>query len=287
SKSEFELERSIVAETERCRQENDDLVQLRAQKLKALHEERIRKQKEEARKIAPGFLDTDQKILTPTRASQQLENSSNTVINNGAEIDNQKRLHSRSTSDERVKARSLVHLFEESLPPRNPWNSSNSVQNDMSILKEMIVLSNGTQNYISNGHITSPPVMGPYVVPEVSPLAPTNPTRSFHPSPLLQPVAMPLHQSPSHSFTLGPPLSTHGNPEPPKEVISSSSSTTTTITNHSLTNEEKGEKDEAHDLIKEFTNMGFTKSQAVEALEKYNNDPHKATNYLLDMQQNY
>ncbi|CAG8793701.1 17779_t:CDS:1, partial [Acaulospora morrowiae] len=72
---------------------------------------------------------------------------------------------------------------------------------------------------------------------------------------------------------------------PPKEVITSSSSTVNNI--KSSTVEESGEKDmELFELIKQFTNMGFTKSQAVEALEKYNYDLLQATNYLLDLQQN-
>jgi hypothetical protein len=83
-------------------------MQLRAQKLQALQEERIRKQKEEARKIAPGFLDTNLRILTPVPAnntqrklSQQAESGNNTITASENVINEQK-VHVRSASDDMV-----------------------------------------------------------------------------------------------------------------------------------------------------------------------------------------
>ncbi|CAG8798390.1 4484_t:CDS:1, partial [Racocetra fulgida] len=102
---DFNLERHVIADSERFRQENAALMQVRAQKLQALQDARIRKQKEEARKIAPGFLDTDRRLLTPVqmhtpskRTSQQVENGNVPAgeVNN----DNQKVSHGRSASDE-------------------------------------------------------------------------------------------------------------------------------------------------------------------------------------------
>ncbi|CAG8739562.1 7700_t:CDS:2, partial [Cetraspora pellucida] len=106
NKYDFNLERHIIADSERFRQENAALMQIRARKLQALQDARIRKQKEEARKIAPGFLDTDRRLLTPVpmhtpskRASQQVENGN---VPAGGEVsnDNQKVSHGRSASDE-------------------------------------------------------------------------------------------------------------------------------------------------------------------------------------------
>ncbi|CAG8733156.1 604_t:CDS:2, partial [Acaulospora morrowiae] len=53
SRNDFNFERRIIAEIERFQQESEEIARARAQKLQALQEERIRKQKEEARKIAP------------------------------------------------------------------------------------------------------------------------------------------------------------------------------------------------------------------------------------------
>jgi len=38
------------------------------------------------------------------------------------------------------------------------------------------------------------------------------------------------------------------------------------------------------EVIKQFLNMGFTREQAIGALEKHDYDAHMATNYLLDLQ---
>lgn len=93
---------------------------MRAQKLQALKEERIRKQKEEARKIAPGFLDTDQRILTPmlmyssSRRGNQPSEDSNNINSSGEnknDIENQK--HTRSVSDD-ISARVVERMNLES-----------------------------------------------------------------------------------------------------------------------------------------------------------------------------
>ncbi|CAG8689001.1 77_t:CDS:1, partial [Cetraspora pellucida] len=81
---------------------------------------------------------------------------------------------------------------------------------------------------------------------------------------------------PSHQPHIVPPtLPTR----PPKEAIPSSSSTS-----HIEEESDVDENDLNSEMIKQFINMGFSKVQAIDALEKHNYDPHKATNYLLDLQ---
>ncbi|CAG8631695.1 860_t:CDS:2, partial [Scutellospora calospora] len=210
NKYDFNLERHIIADSERFRQENATLMQMRAQKLQALQDARIRKQKEEARKIAPGFLDTDQRLLTPMpmhtspkRISHQIENGNIVLAGGEVNNDNQKVLHGRSASDELPNhvskpAKSLVYLeFEESLTLRDSQESPNTIQNQISTLP---------QNFISNGlAMSSTTTTGLHVGPETS-LAPNN-FNKFHLSPRLQPVMTPPVQQQSQAFTLGSSLS--------------------------------------------------------------------------------
>ncbi|CAG8743065.1 hypothetical protein C2G38_2045051 [Gigaspora rosea] len=381
NKYDFNLERHIIADSERFRLENAALIQMRAQKLQALQDARIRKQKEEARKIAPGFLDTDRRLLTPVpmhappkRASQQIENGNSAPIGSEVSNGNQKVLHGRSASDElpnhvveRMKlkeegdveeskpAKSLVYLeFEESLPSRNPSDPPNTIQNDIAILQGVIGPSvssksqNEVKNVVSNGLAMSPTTIGLHMGPEVS-LAPSTNFNMFHISPRLQPAMPPPQQQPQ-PFTLGSSLPNHSNPEqfistnlanmrisppntanvytsplssmsarnisapnlqgemqriytspsypyerrpshqshiipptlptrPPKEALSSSPSTS-----HIEEESDIDENDTNSEMIKQFINMGFSKTQAINALEKFDYDPYKATNYLLDLQ---
>jgi hypothetical protein len=218
--------------------------------------------------------------------------------------------------------------FEESLPPRNPWDPPNSIQDDISILREVIGSPVPTTSSPNVGATGSPNFLG---TPANHDMMVTNPQRSFHPSPLLQPsIGAPLpSQLSNQTFSSGSSI-THSNPDllsnnlanlqisqnsystspinihnntsssvksysspssgqerrplhqpystppiPPKEVLSTSSP--------SPKNEES-DNDDNSDLIKEIIHMGFTKEQAIDALEKYDYDLHKATNYLLDSQ---
>ncbi|RIA87660.1 hypothetical protein C1645_827445 [Glomus cerebriforme] len=342
---DFQLERHIIAEFERYRQENATTIQLRAQKLQALQEERIRKHKEEARKIAPGFLDTNLRILTPVpvnntqrRASQQAENG--TVSENS--MDEQK-IHVRSASDdivlERIKksneegdetksSKSLVYLeFEESLPPRNPWEQPNTIQDDISILREVIgspISSNELNNFVANGGVTgSSNFLGSPANHDMM-VTNSNPSRSFHSSPLLQPsigTSLPSQLS-NQTFAGNPDLlsnslanlqisqntysmssiNVHNNTAPSVKAYSAPSSSQERRHLHqpystppippkevlpassSSPKNEDNDNDDNSDLINKFINMGFTKEQAIDALVKSDHDLQKATNYLLDLQ---
>ena len=76
---------------------------MREEQLRTLREEKLRKQKEAARKIAPGFLDTDRRILTPVntqrRSSQQGDAILTGVSENGLVGKN---THERASSNDEV-----------------------------------------------------------------------------------------------------------------------------------------------------------------------------------------
>ncbi|CAJ0748870.1 9914_t:CDS:2, partial [Entrophospora sp. SA101] len=57
---------------------------------------------------------------------------------------------------------------------------------------------------------------------------------------------------------------------PPKEVMKLSSPTDVAV--------------DEDNILNQFLNMGFTREQAISALEKYDYDAQNATNYLLDLQ---
>ncbi|CAG8465497.1 664_t:CDS:2 [Diversispora eburnea] len=302
-KIDFNLERRIVAETERFRQENDRIAQIRAQKLQALREERIRKQKEEARKIAPGFLDTDQRILTPTlmysssrRTNQQLENVNNVLLfpSGGNKTDVENKIHTRSISDEMpthvVERMKLTKDEDGNEESSNSWNSSNSIKDDISILigstQSLNVISSITfittfpplpQNLV-NMHISPPNTYNIVSALNSMNIQQQQQLRTYSTPPLPHNVHERRSSSSQQHIVPSPPLPI----KPPKEVISSS--TTIPTTNPSPHIREVSEVNEVSELVKQFINMGFTKSQATDALEKYNNDLQKASNYLLDMQ---
>ncbi|CAH1755956.1 14492_t:CDS:2 [Entrophospora sp. SA101] len=171
---DFNLERSVISETERYREEIIKLAQIRSQKLQAFQEARLQKQKEEARKIAPGFLDTDRRMLTPVlvnntkRRSSHIENGNGIIFASEENNDKNQKNHLRSASDD-LSNRVVVCLksksgddddgdetnfkkpfdyleFEEQLSKNN---QKTPIQDDISILKEVI------RNSIS---VSSPPL---------------------------------------------------------------------------------------------------------------------------------
>jgi hypothetical protein len=99
----FELERRVTAEAEQRRHESETRAQLREEQLRAIREEKIRKQKEAARKIAPGFLDTDRRILTPVNARRRPSQQGDTIVAGGTENElNGKNAHGRASSNDEV-----------------------------------------------------------------------------------------------------------------------------------------------------------------------------------------
>ncbi|CAJ0642094.1 2109_t:CDS:2 [Entrophospora sp. SA101] len=221
---DFNLERSVISETERYREEIIKLAQIRSQKLQAFQEARLQKQKEEARKIAPGFLDTDRRMLTPVlvnntkRRSSHIENGNGIIFASEENNDKNQKNHLRSASDD-LSNRVVVCLksksgddddgdetnfkkpfdyleFEEQLSKNN---QKTPIQDDISILKENNY-SNQSLSPVnnSNSYINSSGGLG-----QMSLSAPS----SFHERKVL------------NQTSIMPPI------RPPKEVIKLSSPT--------------------------------------------------------------
>ncbi|KAF0541979.1 VAMP-associated protein [Gigaspora margarita] len=65
--------------------------------------------------------------------------------------------------------------------------------------------------------------------------------------------------------------------DPQKEALSSSSPTS-----HTEEESDVDKNDPSNEVIMQLINMGFSKAQAIDALEKNNYDPYQAITYLLD-----
>jgi len=98
----------------------------------------------------------------------------------------------------------------ESLSPRNPWEQPNTIQDDISMLREVIgspISSNEVNNFVANGCVTgSSNFLGASANHDMM-VTNSNHPRSFHASPLLQPSAgAPLpSQSSNQNFALNNP----------------------------------------------------------------------------------
>ncbi|CAG8558010.1 22047_t:CDS:2 [Gigaspora margarita] len=65
--------------------------------------------------------------------------------------------------------------------------------------------------------------------------------------------------------------------DPQKEALSSSSPTS-----HTEEESDVDKNDPSNEVIMQLINMGFSKAQAIDALEKNNYDPYQAITYLLN-----
>ncbi|KAG9284712.1 hypothetical protein G9A89_002597 [Geosiphon pyriformis] len=359
---DFRLERYVITQLERERLEAVSLSATRAEQVRALQEERIHKQKLEARKIAPGYLDTNCRILTPIPASNSIHRLNNPIENNYNIVKNIAKdgENGYSASDdlpnhviERLKLKEvdategkssqelLYNEFEQD-SSLNPWDSK-TFENDFPVVQESLIgpklisipmnpldiakPANGNSHKImiphsSNIEIRSSipqqqiPSHQSYAGTTLSPVV-YNPPSHIHPNkavpysnstPNLKTISnpsspssslqlqSPLHYLPSSnslsssstrtivrgrsashsSYTLPPPS------RPPKEELPKSRSTTpipSVINDHSESFEDK----EDSEVLKQLTlNMGFSREEAIDALEKYDYNLEKATNYLLD-----
>lgn len=266
-------------------QERERLSQLQQK----YREERIKQQKLAARKIAPGFLDTETRILKPEP------------------------LHQLGDESESMRRQQQVDYlrFEQALAPPDPWDQP---ENDMMALRSILGANNQpittTAQHTQQQHVPQvtsaneqqgyPPVMWT-VAPDTTnngqfqqqqqqpagprphhtsspPIAPALPPKPFfdtstcssgHTSPQTVTSILPnattaiASSSPSdtsNSPVIPPPLPPPPPPAPPAPATHP-----------------------AHDnLIQELVNMGFSRPQAADALEKNDHDLTKATNFLLD-----
>ncbi|KAG0739842.1 hypothetical protein G6F57_009491 [Rhizopus arrhizus] len=267
----FSVERQVIAEVEVSRKKTLEEEEALKVKKSQYEEELTNKRKVAARKIAPGFLDTDTRILKPEQRYIQMPESTEEMSTTVQESPRQ------SISE---SANSFDYLkFEQGLAPADPWDTP---ENDFVALKSVLSSpSKANYNSNSNSHRTfmaraCPPYPPrPYVknegaywnvqngagYPQPPPPPPSQglspksvpaiPPKPFNNSPLPSSSSSPIisYSSPS----LAPP------PVPPLP--------TNTVYEH---------------LIEELNNMGFTRIQAMAALEKNDYDLLKATNFLLD-----
>ncbi|GAB5590120.1 hypothetical protein Unana1_05020 [Umbelopsis nana] len=312
----FTLEPEVLKEVEEYRKleisRNNEL----ERKYQQFLEEKIQRQKVAARKIAPGFLDTDTKILTPkplnaTTNGQSVESD---VANNLPNSINLSR-HSRSMSDEvsmsrlvlpeqgvkpstsvssglaSKKQNNLNYLeFEQGLAPLDPWDTP---ENDIDALQEIWEGRSNvktdprrrTLNQVSAGN------QAPY---QPSPGHP--PQRNYQQQQLQNSMPLPPKQlpyPPTQHYTMPHPASGTSSPiqhtyppmrspspvppaRPPKAFDAPTPPplpAPVPVTQ---------ENDATSGLIQELTDMGFSREQAQNALEKNGNDISKATNFLLD-----
>ncbi|CAG8593283.1 7553_t:CDS:2 [Ambispora leptoticha] len=302
---DFELERSVISQLERERQAATLKLATRAEKIRTLHEERIRKQKAEARKIAPGFLDTDRRILTP-----EPEKLSAVATNTTNPWD-----LSSTIEDDLNETMGAPFNVVENLNPTNGLKQHH-VQTHHNIHQQIIqhtVTSpiNDPILEIRQSHQqqeASQPLLHQGGYPTTSNYNPQNTTTTNSPFPITSNNAlrtMSSPSSPSSSLQLYSPaqyLTTSITPtttgtgsfsrgrsasytavippnRPPKEELPRSRSTTPSPSRISTASPEINKDSE---VLKQLVNMGFSREQAIDALEKYDNDLVKATNYLLD-----
>lgn len=128
----------IAAAREAQQKESERLDALR----KAYQEEKIRKQKLAARKIAPGFLDTDTRILKPEQlhsnktAAQEQQSQEEQQQQEQQRDENQQPLQQQqqetSSATDDTATNSFDYLkFEQGLAPPDPWDQP---ENDLTAL---------------------------------------------------------------------------------------------------------------------------------------------------------
>ncbi|KAI8378107.1 hypothetical protein EDC96DRAFT_551111 [Choanephora cucurbitarum] len=272
----FHFERDVLSQIEIARKRAHEAEEALEIKRKQYEEERINKQKLAARKIAPGFLDTDTRILQPqqtyvydqpTTHSPDSEDSRPIVspkmpypsLNGITSSPTPPHTHitsSASISLPTATTNDMKHFdylkFEQGLAPADPWDTP---ENDMLALKS--ILGSPKSNYVSpKSHSNSP--------------LPSSSTSS------------PIISSPPAPHTLLPSEYHKSN----TNIVSSSSSSTSVLPPPPpppLPPPPLSQPTIPHEnLIAELGNMGFTRAQSIDALEKNDYDLMKATNFLLD-----
>ncbi|CEI93661.1 hypothetical protein RMCBS344292_07892 [Rhizopus microsporus] len=272
----FSTERQVLSYIEASRknalEEEEALRAKRAQ----YEQEKINQQKLAARRIAPGFLDTDTRILKP---EQKYNHTPEATVEEPQELN--------QTSSESNHEKFDYLRFEQGLAPADPWDAP---ENDFVALRSVLG-SSPKANYSTPTSRTSPVTYTSYQQQQQQqqprPYPPKNEGAYWN---FQNGTAMPYPQglSPQSVPAIPPKLFTN-SPLP-------SSSTSSPIISHP-----SSLKPPAHSavsptpppipplpnppyehLIEELNNMGFTRAQAIDALEKNNHDLIKATNFLLD-----
>ncbi|OZJ04886.1 hypothetical protein BZG36_02508 [Bifiguratus adelaidae] len=323
----FALEQHLLEDIAKARAEEQAKADALAARKQAYEARQVAQQKAKARKIAPGFLDTDQRLLTPqpANAATRALSESDKDVEEGAESD--KRDDVGTESEDELKTTkgvaspkqaktSLDYLeFEQGLPPPDPWDHPASTMEDL----EEVFLGRGRTHPTPQS--TQSPQQSPNTLPTQPPARasydgynqhtyPPSPVKtSFHPprgdsSPRYSMHSPPQYYSPSVPTTYtrpypspesrSRPSSAEPPPQrPPKNVESPLSqsqdrhpSPTSVDTQTSPPPPPPPAPPLPHQpdpvQVAELINMGFTKQQAVEALQRNEFDVERAINFLLD-----
>ncbi|KAF7726147.1 hypothetical protein EC973_009039 [Apophysomyces ossiformis] len=332
----FAAEREALAEIAAVRNAQKEADDEFARRKKEFEEEKIKKQKVAARKIAPGFLDTDTRILKPEPlyGPQRLpaEKKDTTKGEEQEALDEEgwvtlqrqpRRSRSASnpgekTSVEQDKGTFIDYLkFEQGLSPPDPWDTP---ENDLvalrSILGDLDTKANPRQAHHAASKKTvgthtnvMPPQYSSSYVRNITPQYPpdgywyknsSTPLKSSYSSqsttrhtsapvaPALPPKLFLESTSSAHTSprVRASTLSQPSTPPPPpsdyrktESALPSGTASPTIPPPLPPLPPTSVPKDE---LVHELVNMGFSRPQAMEALEKNDNDLTKATNFLLD-----
>ncbi|KAI9267431.1 hypothetical protein BY458DRAFT_511760 [Sporodiniella umbellata] len=239
----FSIERQALLHAETSRKKSAEEEENLKAKMAQYEEEKIKQQKVAARKIAPGFLDTDTRILKPEQKHVSMPEAEEGTVQPPA-LDN----------------RFDYLKFEQGLSPADPWDAP--PENDFAALRS--VLGSPGTNTINTTHPY--PVYPPRNFPKNEGAYWNFQNGATYPqalSPSLVPALPPkLFNTPMPSSTKSSPIIPHTlNSPPPIPPLPN------TAYEH---------------LIEELNNMGFSRLQAIDALEKNDHDLIKATNFLLD-----
>ncbi|GAN06909.1 hypothetical protein MAM1_0141d06399 [Mucor ambiguus] len=356
----FAVEREVIAQVESARKkafEAEEAFKLQKQQYE---QEKLNKQKVAARKIAPGFLDTDTRILQPqqtyvyehpaaaaaaaaTTVSEEIQNGEDSYSDSTSPNMPQPALNGHHqqqdpktvVSTDSGPEKHFDYLkFEQGLAPADPWDTP---ENDMVALRS--ILGSPKSNY--NQRRTSTPPSYPPQQYQHSPSQQQQPLPQ-HPRPYQknegvywnfqtnnssstslngngnyqqpQPQTQHVRQIQHHANSVPalPPKLFNNSPLPTSSTSSPIISPPTlpppsdyhkSISNNSMptstttppppplpplppsTQQQQQQQQPAlphEDLINELGNMGFTRAQAIDALEKNDHDLIKATNFLLD-----
>ncbi|KAI9492664.1 hypothetical protein BDB00DRAFT_827587 [Zychaea mexicana] len=250
----FNVEREALSEMAAARKQQQE-------ERERLQSEYVKRQKLAARRIAPGFLDTDTRILQPEPLYHRDEEGEEGELPSAPrhqQLDYQK--------------------FEQGLAPPDPWDQP---ENDLVALRSILGpadqgWANMKRQQQQQQHQHQPRPPQPQLLPQ-------QPQPQSHPHPTQQQQ----QQQQQHTY---PPTRPHvpAPALPPKPYASSPSSAQTSPRAASVTPVSDSPPPpvpphpQHDDLIEELVNMGFSKPQAADALEKNDHDLTKATNFLLD-----
>ncbi|KAI9473516.1 MAG: hypothetical protein EXX96DRAFT_487742 [Benjaminiella poitrasii] len=313
----FAIEREVIAQVEAARKQAFEAEEAFNLRKKRYEEEKINKQKIAARKIAPGFLDTDTRILQP----QQTYVYEHPLLNKSEENseENSEATASPKISDNQKEEKKSDHFdylkFEQGLAPADPWDTP---ENDMVALRSLLG-SPKSSSYSPKSATSTPPPYPSQLYPHPQPQSQQQQQQNtrlyqknegvywnFQPNstnsyPLPQQHLQ--RQNVINSVPALPPKLFSNNSNSPTSLMPTPSTSSPIIPTNNPIHQQQTSTSHGlssvtppplpplpssqsaipyEDLITELGNMGFSRTQAIDALKKNDYDMMKATNFLLD-----